>query len=112
MTRGLSFSTSSFASRLPVPQAVPQPSLTMSMCSPAVSRMSAQARTPRPLSSTCVSPPSRDRPRSKAGIELLQLLGGRSLDVVEERVAVLVDAERERAEIFDAELPEALGHEV
>src|SRR5438067_915976 len=112
MTTGLSFSTSSFCSRFPVTHAVPQPSLTMSMCSPAVSRMSAQARTPRPLSSTCVSPPSRDRPRSKAGIEFLQLLRGRSLDVVVKRVAVRVDADRERAEIFHAELPEALGHEL
>src|SRR5947207_14463774 len=112
MTTGLSFNTSSFSSRLPVTHAVPQPSLTMSMCSPAVSRMSAQPRTPRPLSSTCVRPPSRAMPRSKAGIELLQLLRGRSLDVVVERVAVRVDADRERAEVLDAELPEALGHEL
>src|SRR5258708_5223218 len=74
--------------------------------------MSAQARTPRPLSSTCVRPPSRDRPRSKAGIELLQLLVGCFLDVVVERVAVRVDADRERAEVLDAELPGALGHEL
>src|SRR5438067_12711487 len=45
-------------------------------------------------------------------IELLQLLPGRGLDVVVEGVAVRVDADRERAEVLDAELPEALGHEL
>src|SRR5262245_36911542 len=62
---------------------------------------------------TCVRPPSRaGSPRSKAGIELLQLVVGAGLDVVVERVAVRVDADRERAEVLDAELPEALGHEL
>src|SRR4029077_7768563 len=112
MTTGLSFSTSSFSSRLPVTQAVPPPSLTMSMCSPAVSRMAAQPRTPSPLSRTCVRPPSRLMPRSKAGIELLQLLRRGCLDVVVERVAVRVDADGERPEVLDAELPQALGHEL
>src|SRR6478609_4135494 len=65
-----------------------------------------------PLSRTCVIPPSRLRPKSKAGIELLSLLLGRGLDVVVERVAVRVDPDRERAEVLDAELPEALGHQL
>src|SRR5437762_13964341 len=86
----------------------------MSMCSPAVSRTSSQPRGPSPLSSTCVRPPFRAIPRSKSetGIELLQLLLGLGLDVVVERVAVRVDADRERAEVLDAELPEALGHQL
>src|SRR3954451_7853987 len=49
---------------------------------------------------------------SKAGIELLQLLLGAGLYVVVERVAVRVDADGERAEVLDPELPEALGHEL
>src|SRR5204863_6094298 len=59
-------------------------------------------------------PPSRFKPRSKleAGIDLLQLLLGGGLDVVVERVSVRVDADRERAEVLDPELPEALGHEL
>src|SRR5436190_5680575 len=65
-----------------------------------------------PLSSTWVSPPSRLRPRSKAGIQLLQLLLGRGLDVVVERVTVRVDPDGERAEVLDPELPEALGHQL
>src|SRR5437870_11024338 len=51
-------------------------------------------------------------PRSKSGIELLQLLLGAGLDVVVERVAVCVDADGQRAEVLDAELPEALGHQL
>src|SRR5438105_4409973 len=76
--------------------------------------MSYQPRTPRPLSRTWVMPPSRFRPRSKleAGIELLQLLLGCRLDVVVEGVAVRVDPDRQRAEVLDAELPEALGHQL
>src|SRR6266536_1652119 len=115
MTTGLSRSTSSFRSRLPVTHAVPQPSLTMSMYSPAVSSTSSQARGPRPLSSTWVRPPSRAAPmsnRSEAGIELLQLLLGGGLDVVVERVAVGVDPDGERAEVLDPELPEALRHQL
>src|SRR3954452_21337546 len=112
MTTGFSFRISSLRARLFVTYDVPQPSLTMSMCSPAVSRTSSQPRGPRPLSSTWVKPPSRTRPRSKSGIELLKLLVGRRLDVVVERVAVRVDADRERAEVLDPELPEALGHEL
>src|SRR5947209_8437694 len=52
------------------------------------------------------------RSRSKAGIELLQLLAGAVLDVAVQRVAVRVDADGERAEVLDAELPEALGHQL
>src|SRR3954471_12804635 len=84
----------------------------MSMYSPAVSRTSSQPRGPRPLSRTCVSPPSRRRPRSKPGIELLELLLRGRLDVVVERVAVRVDPDGQRPEVPDAELPEALGHEL
>src|SRR5215831_4398766 len=50
--------------------------------------------------------------RSEAGIELLQLLLGRRLDVVVEGVAVGVDADGQRAEVLDPELPEALGHQL
>src|ERR671931_325884 len=73
-----------------------------------------------PLSITCVRPSVRGlpglcgrlrNPSLKAGIELLQLLLGSFLNVVEERVAVTVDADGEWPEILDAELPQALGHE-
>src|SRR3954470_11564343 len=84
----------------------------MSMYSPATSSTSSQPRGPSPLSSTCVRPPSRFSPMSKAGIELLQLLLGAGLDVVVERVAVRIDAHGQRAEILDPELPQALGHEL
>src|SRR3954469_11563254 len=84
----------------------------MSMCSPAISRTSSHPRGPRPLSSTWVSPPSPVMPRSKAGIELLELRLRALLHVAVERVAVRVDTDRERAEVLDAELPEALGHEL
>src|SRR6476469_4442959 len=116
ITTGLSRRTSSFCSRLPVTQAVPQPSLTMSMYSPAVSSTSSQARGPRPLSRTWVRPPSRAIPRSKplseAGIELLQLLLGGGLNIVVERVAVGVDADRQRPEVLDPELPQTFGHQL
>src|SRR6266568_224925 len=85
----------------------------MSMKSPDVSSTSSHARGPRPLSITCVSPPGRGaRPRSKPLIELLQLGLRPLLHVVEERVAVRVDADGERTEVLDPELPEALGHEL
>src|SRR4051794_8035362 len=112
MTTGFSRSTASFLSRFCVTQAVPQPSLTIEMWSPATSRTSAQARGPRPLSRTCVRPVCGWIPRSKAGKDLLQLLVGGCLDVVVERVAVGVDPDGERAEVLDAELPEALGHQL
>src|SRR6266540_151791 len=88
---------------------------------PPVSNIPSMSRRFRPLSMTCVSPswrglPGRGgrsrKPSLKAGIELLQLLVGRGLDVVVERVAVRVDADRERAEVPDAELPEALRHQL
>src|SRR3569833_1434920 len=59
---------------------------------------------------TCVSPLCERS--SKTGIELLQLLLRRRLHAAVEGVAVRVDADRERAEILDAELPEALRHEL
>src|SRR5918994_7727208 len=82
----------------------------MSMYSPLVSRMSSHARGPRPLSITCVRPPLPGalKPRK----ELLQLLLRAFLHVVVERVAVRVDPDRERPEVLDAELPEALGHQL
>src|ERR671925_207142 len=108
MTTGFSRRTSSFRSRFLVTAAVPQPSLTIEMWSPAVSRMSSHARGPSPLSRTWVRPWCG----SKASIELLQLLLGAFLDVVEQGVAMRVNADGQRAEILDAELPEALGHEL
>src|SRR4051794_31182550 len=73
-----------------------------------------------PLSITCVRPSTRGFPGragrsrnpSKPGIELLQFFVGRGLDVVVERIPVGVDPDRERAEVLDAELPEALGHQL
>src|SRR4051812_23263371 len=84
----------------------------MSIRSPAISSTSSQPRGPRPLSSTCVRPPSRSTPRSKPGIELLELLLRSVLHVAVERVPVRVDADRERAEVLDAELPEAFRHQL
>src|SRR5215208_4660486 len=74
----------------------------------------------RPLSMTWVSPTARGfgarggraRKPSKLGKESLQSLLRFLLDVVEERVAVRVDPDPERPELLDAELPQALGHEV
>src|SRR5262245_61936587 len=96
----------------------------MSTNAPPTSNIPSMSRRLRPLSITCVSPSPRGFPgragRSRkpswkpleAGKDLLQSLLGRSLDVVVERVAVRVDADRQRAEVADAELPEALGHEL
>src|SRR6185312_10380378 len=85
----------------------------MSMYSPLVSSTSSHARGPRPLSITCVRPPSRFSSRnSEAGIQLLQLVLGGRLDVVVERVAVGVDPDGERPEVLNAEAPEALGHQL
>src|SRR5689334_2774614 len=78
------------------------------MCSPETSSTSSHPRGPRPLSSTCVRPWCG----SKTSKELLQLVLRALLDVVEERVAVRVDADGERPEVLDAKLPEALGHEL
>src|SRR5215831_12233156 len=97
--------------------AVPHPSLTMSTKAPAVSKSCSMSRIPSPLSITCVSPSVRGLPgrvgRSRKpswkplepGKDLLQSLLGRGLDLVVERAAVCVDADRERAEVLDPELP-------
>src|ERR671937_2605234 len=88
---------------------------------PAVSKSPSMSRRFRPLSMTWVRPSARGlpgrcgrsrNPSLKPGIELLQLLSRCRLDVVVERVAVRVDADGERAEVLDAELPQALGHEL
>src|SRR5712692_4371288 len=93
----------------------------MSTNSPPVSNMPSMSRRLRPLSITCVRPTSRGlpgragtsrKPSLKPGIELLQSLLGAFLYVVVERVAVGVDADGERAEVLDAELPQALGHQL
>src|SRR5437763_8981380 len=88
---------------------------------PAVSNIPSMSRMFSPLSITCVRPSSRGlpgrsgsprKPLLKPGIELLELLAGAGLDVPVHRAAVRVDADGERAEVLDAELPEALGHEL
>src|SRR5262245_3801755 len=96
----------------------------MSTKAPPTSNIPSMSRRLRPLSITWVSPSVRGLPeragRSRkpswkpleAGKDLLQSLLGRSLDVVVERAAVRIDADRERPEVPDAELPEALGHEL
>src|SRR5438093_4153545 len=93
----------------------------MSTNSPAVSKRPSMSRMFNPLSRTCVRPSLRGlpgragtprNPSLKAGIELLQFGLGRGLDVVVEGVAVRVDADGERAEVLDAELPEALRHQL
>src|SRR5215204_3849471 len=93
----------------------------MSTNSPAVSKRPSMSRIPMPLSMTWVRPSVRGlpgrwgtprNPSLKAGIELLQALVRASLDVVVERVAVRVDPDRQRSEVLDAELPEALGHQL
>src|SRR3954467_10474664 len=93
----------------------------MSTKSPAVSNMPSMSRRFRPLSITCVRPRLRgfgsragtpSQPALKAGIQLLPLLLRTVLDVAVQRVAVRVDADRQRPEVLDAELPEALGHEL
>src|SRR5215216_6518243 len=93
----------------------------MSTNSPAVSKRPSMSRRFIPLSMTCVRPllrglASRAGMSSQlpleAGIELLQLLGRSFLDVVEDGVAVRVDADDQRPEVLDAELPEALGHQL
>src|SRR5947209_1883619 len=112
ITTGLSRSTASLRSRFDVTYAVPQPSLTIEMWSPATSSTSSHARGPRPVSFTCVRPTCSGRFRLKPGKDLLQLRLGLRLHVAVERVAVRVDADGERAEVLDPELPEALGHQL
>src|SRR5687767_14695074 len=92
----------------------------MSTYSPAVSKRPSISRRFRPLSMTCVRPRSRgfasrvgtSRKPSEACIDLLQSPVRLCLDVAVERAAVRVDADGERAEVLDAELPQALGHEL
>src|SRR6266571_2515506 len=93
----------------------------MSTKSPAVSNMPSMSRRLRPLSMTWVRPRWRglrlragtpSQPSLKAGIQFLQLLLRAFLDVVVERVAVCVDADGQWAEVLDAELPQALGHQL
>src|SRR3954453_23001724 len=93
----------------------------MSTKRPAVSNIPSMSRRFRPLSMTCVSPSVRGlpgrggrsrKPSLEPGKELLQLLLRRGLHVVVERVAVRVDAHGQRAEVLDAELPEALRHQL
>src|SRR5262245_7526949 len=108
MTTGFSRSTSSLRARFGVTAAVPQPSLTIELYSPLVSRTSSHARGPRPLSITCVMPLCG----SKSSIELLQLRLGAFLNIAVERVAVRVDADGQRPEVLHAELPQALRHEL
>src|SRR6476619_7439595 len=82
------------------------------MWSPATSRTSSHARGPRPLSITWVRPTCSPRSRLKPGKELLQLRLRARLHIAVERVAVRVDTDGQRAEVLDAELPEALGHQL
>src|SRR5688500_17465974 len=97
----------------------------MSTYSPAVSNKPSISRMFMPLSITWVSPLWRGfegregRSRKfgcgsplKAGIDLLQLGLRGGLDVVEQGVPVRVDADDERPEVLDPELPEALGHQL
>src|SRR3954451_11399702 len=93
----------------------------MSTKPPAVSKSPSTSRRWSPLSMTWVRPLSRglpgrsgtpSQPSSKPGIELLQLLLRAGLDVVEDGAAVCVDADDQRPEVPDAELPEALGHQL
>src|SRR4026209_1742644 len=95
----------------------------MSTYSPAVSKSPSISRRFRPLSMTWVSPRSRGLPSrvgtsrkvccpSESCIDLLQLLLGPVLHLAVERVAVGVDSDCERTEVLDAELPEALGHQL
>src|SRR5919109_3274930 len=94
----------------------------MSTYSPAVSKSPSISRRLRPLSMTCVRPRERGLPSrvgtsrngmpSESCIDVLQLLARALLHVAVEGVAVGVDADRQRAEILDAELPEAFGHEL
>src|SRR6187551_2955652 len=88
---------------------------------PAVSKRPSMSRRLSPLSITWVMPTSRGlpgragtprKPSLNSGIELLQLRPGPGLHVAVQGAAVGVDADDQRAEVLDAELPEALGHEL
>src|SRR5919198_943545 len=92
----------------------------MSTYAPAVSKRPSISRRFNPLSMTCVRPrergfparagTSRNEDPSKACIDVLQLLARAFLHIAVEGVAVGVDADGQRAEVLDAELPQALGH--
>src|SRR6266545_3518788 len=93
----------------------------MSTNCPPVSNIPSMSRRFRPLSITCVSPSARGfpgrggrfrKPSLKAGKDFLQSLLRLGLHVVVERVSVRVDADGQRAEALDAELPEALRHQL
>src|ERR671936_666337 len=93
----------------------------MSTNCPAVSKRPSMSRRLRPLSMTWVRPSARGfpgrggrsrKPSLESGIELLQLLLGAFLDVVEHGISVAVDSDGERTKVLDAKLPEALGHEL
>src|SRR3954453_4875587 len=88
---------------------------------PPVSNMPSMSRRFSPLSMTCVSPSVRGlpgrcgrfrNPSLEPCKDVLQLLLRCGLDVVVERVAVRVDADGQGAEVPDAELPQALGHQL
>src|SRR5919197_1960706 len=94
----------------------------MSTYAPAVSKRPSISRRFNPLSMTCVRPRERGFPAragtsrnenpSKACIDVLQLLARALLHIAVEGVAVGVDPDGERTEVLDAELPEALGHQL
>src|SRR5205809_4090028 len=88
---------------------------------PAVSKRPSMSRRFRPLSMTCVRPSARGfpgrggrfrKPSLKPGNDALQSSLCLGLNVVVERIAVRVDADRQRAEILHAELPQALRHQL
>src|SRR5215210_285673 len=88
---------------------------------PAVSKRPSTSRMFRPLSITCVRPSARGlpgrcgrsrKPSLKPGKDLLQSPLRLGLHLVVQRVAMCVDANRERAEVLHAELPEALRHQL
>src|SRR5215210_8103237 len=93
----------------------------MSTYCPPVSNIPSMSRRFRPLSITCVSPSVRGlpgrcgrfrKPSLEAGKDRLQSFLRCGLHVVVERVAVRVDADCQRAEVLDAELPQALRHQL
>src|SRR2546425_6490009 len=93
----------------------------MSTNCPAVSKRPSTSRMLRPLSITCVRPSARGlpgrwgrsrKPSLKPGNDALQSFRRFGLHVVVERVAVRVDADGQGAEVLDAELPQALRHQL
>src|SRR6266508_3417189 len=93
----------------------------MSTNCPPVSNIPSMSRRFRPLSITCVRPSARGlpgrcgrfrKPALKPGNDSLQSFLRFGLHVVVERVPVRVDADGQRAEVLDAELPQALRHQL